>query len=348
VFPKSVTLAGLQAQARFFFARRNHRFFWRFPKSCGRLWNPQKARDQALKGSGPGEMDASGGAEDCAAVQVSTAAIGHHTALRIQNAAGSGKTVTRGLAGEVPISFSYNGLAHAVMMATPQALEDFATGFTLTQEIVTAPSGIEAIEVRELPAGFLVQINIPEERFRALAARRRNLVGQTGCGLCGVIELTQAVRDLVPIAQAPRLSPQAIFRALEASRGLQSLNHATGAMHAAFLMSPDGKPRLVREDAGRHNALDKLIGAMTRGGVDADDGFVLLTSRCSYELVEKAVIARVPALVTISMPTTLAVARAEAARLTLVCLARPDSFLVFNDPFGIFANFSSQNGEEQV
>ena len=271
---------------------------------------------------------------------VGTEIVTSHTALRIPSDAPAGMpatgTVTRGIAGEVPVAFSYNGLAHAVMMATPADLEDFAAGFTLTQEIVARASEIEAIELRELPIGFLVQMTIPQERFRALASRRRNLVGQTGCGLCGVIELTQAVHPLAPMETAPQISAAAVFRALAAGRGLQSLNHATGAMHAAFFVSPGGEPLCAREDVGRHNALDKVIGRMARDSVDAAGGFLLLTSRCSYELVEKAVIARVPALVTISMPTTLAIARAEAARLTLVSLARPDSVLVFNDPFGVF------------
>jgi FdhD protein len=288
-------------------------------------------------------MDGNG---DVPGVSVALDAVSHHAALRIAGGAREDmpavETVTRGVAGEVPVSFSYNGLAHAVMMATPADLEDFALGFTLTQEIVERASEIEAMEVRELPTGFLAQMTIAEERFGALAARRRNLAGQTGCGLCGVVELAQAVRELAPIARPPQISPAAIFRALEASRGLQRLNDATGAMHAAFFVSPEGEPLIAREDVGRHNALDKLIGGMLRGGMDTGEGFVLLTSRCSYELVEKAVIARVPALATISMPTTLAIARAEAARLTLVSLARADSVLVFNDPFGVFAGSPAQ------
>lgn len=287
------------------------------------------------------EPDGKQSDDDVSGVPVPTDAVSHHTALRIASGTPEGPhaadTVTHGIAGEVPVSISYNGLAHAVMMATPEDLDDFAVGFTLTQEIVERAPEIEDVEVRELPVGFLVQISIGQERFRTLAARRRNLVGQTGCGLCGVVELAQAVRALTPIAQAPDITPAAIFRTLQASRDLQPLNHATGAMHAAFFVSAAGEPRIAREDVGRHNALDKLIGGMTRGGVDAAEGFVLLTSRCSYELVQKTVIARVPALVTISMPTTLAIAHAEAARLTLVSLARADSVLVFNDPFGVFA-----------
>ncbi len=284
--------------------------------------------------------------DDISGVPVATDSVGHRAVLRIRSGAPGGPsdtdTVTRGIAGEVPVSISYNGLAHAVMMATPEDLDDFAVGFTLTQGIVERAPEIEAVEVRELPVGFLAQISIAQERFRALAARRRNLVGQTGCGLCGVVELAQAVHELTPIEQPPHISPAAIFRALEASRRLQPLNHTTGATHAAFFASAAGEPLIAREDVGRHNALDKLIGGLTRGGVNAAEGFVLLTSRCSYELVEKAVIARVPALVTISMPTTLAIARAEAARLTLVSLARTDSVLVFNDPFGVFAGSPAQ------
>lgn len=270
--------------------------------------------------------------------RVSTAIMERHAAQRVPSDTGlAAVAVSRDVAGEVPVSLSYNGLAHAVMMATPADLEDFATGFTLAQEIVAAPGEIADIEASELPIGFLVRMTIPPERFKALAGRRRNLVGQTGCGLCGVIELTQAVHPLTAIERAPHISREAIFRALAASRGMQPLNKATGAMHAAFFVSPEGVPLLVREDVGRHNALDKLIGGMARAGTDGGAGFFLLTSRCSYELVEKAVIARAPALVTISAPTSLAIARAEAARLTLVSLARADSMLVFNDPFGVFA-----------
>lgn len=275
--------------------------------------------------------------EDCIpGVPVSTAIIERRPALRLAND-GVLAAATRDIAGEVPVSFTYNGLAHAVMMATPADLEDFAVGFTLTQEIVQRAGDIGEIELRALPIGFLVRMTIPGDRFKALTERRRNLVGQTGCGLCGVVELTQAVHALRQIEEAPHMSRDGLFRALHESRSLQKLNAATGAMHAAFFVTPDGAPLLMREDVGRHNALDKLIGALAREGRDASGGYILLTSRCSYELVEKAVIARAPALVTISAPTTLAIARAEATHLTLIALARHDSVLVFNDPFGVFA-----------
>jgi FdhD protein len=275
--------------------------------------------------------------EELSGAPVSTATVEHRTPSRIDSGETATRTIERDIAGEVPFSLAFNGLAHAVMMVTPTELEDFVYGFSLTQEIVASASEIEQIELLRLPIGYLAQITIPQDRFRVLTERRRNLVGQTGCGICGLVELDQAVHALAPIEKAPQISRASIFRALAQSRELQTLNKATGAMHAAFFVSPEGEPLLVREDVGRHNALDKLIGCMARDGMDAREGYFLLTSRCSYELVEKAVIARAPALVTISAPTSLAVARAEAARLTLVSLARPDNALVFNDPFGVFA-----------
>jgi FdhD protein len=277
--------------------------------------------------------------EELSGAPVNTAIVEHRQPLRIMSEAegGADRVMERDIAGEVPISLAFNGLAHAVMMITPTEMEDFVYGFAITQEIIADPGEIESIELIRLPIGYLAQTVIPQERFHALTNRRRNLVGQTGCGLCGLVELDQAVHALAPIEAAPQISRPAIFRALAASRDMQALNRSTGAMHAAFFVSPEGEPLLVREDVGRHNALDKLIGCMAREGRDASGGFFLLTSRCSYELVEKAVIARAPALVTISAPTSLAVARAEAARLTLVSLARADSALVFHDPFGVFA-----------
>ncbi len=267
---------------------------------------------------------------------VSTAIVEHRAPLRISSDGSADRAVERDIAGEVPFSLAFNGLAHAVMMVTPTELEDFVYGFALTQEIVERAEEIESVAILKLPVGYLAQVVIPQERFQAVPERRRNLVGQTGCGICGLVELDQAVHALAPIDKAPRISRPAIFRALAASRDMQALNKATGAMHAAFFVSAEGEPLMVREDVGRHNALDKLIGRMALDKTDAAEGFLLLTSRCSYELVEKAVIARVPALVTISAPTSLAVARAEAANLTLISLARPDSALVFNDPFGVF------------
>lgn len=260
------------------------------------------------------------------------------SALRVvrlpKDAAQGLAALNRELAVEVPVSFTFNGMAHAVMMATPLELEDFAVGFSLTQKIVETPSEIAEIEFRDVPEGILARLEIAPERFKSLAGRRRNVVGQTGCGLCGIIELEQALLPLTPVPAGQSIEATVIFEALAGLAARQPLQRATGAMHAAGFFTADGKLLHLREDVGRHNAFDKLVGALARAGQAPDAGFAVLTSRCSYELVEKAVLARIPVLVTISAPTSLAVERAREAGLTLVSLARPDSALIMNDPRG--------------
>ncbi|RMD89000.1 MAG: formate dehydrogenase accessory sulfurtransferase FdhD [Alphaproteobacteria bacterium] len=251
-------------------------------------------------------------------------------------AAGSRDTIARAVANEVPVALSYNGIAHVVMMLTPADYEDFAVGFSLSEGIVDGPEEVEAVEVRTGEAGMLVDLSIPRSRFEALIRRRRNLVGQSNCGVCGLEELEEAVRTLPPLDTAPQLTRGAIDRALDELPRHQPLNAETGAVHAAAFCDPSGRILAVREDIGRHNAFDKLIGALARGPFDAGEGFALLTSRCSFELVEKAVMARIPALVTVSAPTGLAIELARRARLTLVALARADSMLCFHDPHGLF------------
>ncbi len=250
--------------------------------------------------------------------------------------AGGGEAVERALAAETPVALSCNGVAHVVMMLTPADYEDFAVGFSLAEGIVATADEIDAIDVRASEAGMLVELTIPQDRFAALLRRRRNLVGQSGCGICGLEELEEAIRPLPSLEARPRIDHAGIARALADLPRHQPLNAETGAAHAAAFCDPSGRILAVREDVGRHNAFDKLVGHLARTGVDARDGFALLTSRCSYELVEKAVMARIPALVTISAPTGLAVALARRARLTLVALARADSMLCFNDPHGVF------------
>jgi FdhD protein len=166
-----------------------------------------------------------------------------------------------------------------------------------------------------------------------LAERRRALPGQSGCGICGISTIEEALPQLPLLSSAPRLSREAVFAALNGLPELQVLNRATGAVHAAAFCRSDGTISAVREDVGRHNAFDKLIGHLARGHQDLSAGFALLTSRCSYELVQKAVLAGIAALVTVSAPTELAVEIARASKLTLIALARRDSFLAFNDPF---------------
>jgi FdhD protein len=250
----------------------------------------------------------------------------------------SGRAVPgeRELAAEVPVSISYNGLAHAVMMASPLDLEDFVTGFSLTEEIVPDASEVEAIDIRPLTVGVLAQARIPEGRAKRLTEQRRNLVGQTGCGLCGLVELEAAIRRYPAIATRPRVDAGAIFTALAGLSARQPLNRATGAVHAAAFCDGAGAIEAVREDVGRHNALDKLIGHLARSGTDPRDGFVLMTSRLSFELVQKCLAMGIPALVGISAPSALAVTLAQDHGLTLVGLARPDRVQAFSDPHRLF------------
>jgi FdhD protein len=251
-----------------------------------------------------------------------------------------GTTVPRDrtLAAEVPVSITYNGIAHAVMMASPLDIEDFVVGFSLTEQIVERADEIEEIVIRPIALGLLAQAIIPQHRQKALLENRRNLVGQTGCGICGIVELEQAVRRFGPIGGRPEISGPAIFRAIDALYPLQQLNRETGAVHAAAFVAPDGEIRAVREDVGRHNALDKLIGSMARTGVPGHSGFCVMTSRISFELVQKCLAAGIPALAGISAPTSLAVQLSQEHRLTLIALARSDTFQVFSDPHSLFGS----------
>ncbi len=249
---------------------------------------------------------------------------------------------TRDIAAEVPVSIIVNGIGHAVMMASPQDLTDFAYGFALTDGLVHQPSDILSVEEHGTAPGILLKLELAPHRFAPFAERVRSATGTSGCGICGITNLEQALRSLPPLEVKSATTSAAIFRALGALPRHQLLNAATGAVHAAAFCSTDGDILAVREDIGRHNAFDKLIGHLLRSRVEPSSGFVLLTSRCSYELVEKAVMAGIPALVTISAPTTLAIERARSCDLLLVCLARPDSLLVVHDPHRMIANQPEQ------
>jgi FdhD protein len=246
----------------------------------------------------------------------------------------------RTLAAEVPVSLTFNGVAHVVMMMTPTDLEEFALGFALAEQIIAAPDEMLNVDVHAIEGGILVKADIPKERHAALLEGRRNMVGQTGCGICGVVELEHAVRDLPPVTAKSNADCAAIFRALDGLREHQVLNRETGAVHAAALASDAGEILAVREDVGRHNALDKLAGHMICTGRPRGTGFVVVTSRCSHEMVQKAVILGTPLLVAVSAPTTLAVDYAKRSGLTLIALARSDSMLCFNDPHGSFGDQS--------
>jgi FdhD protein len=236
------------------------------------------------------------------------------------------------VAEEVPVAFVYNQRPHVVMMATPEDLEDFAVGFTLTEEIVPARSAIEDCQVVRYSQGIELQIKIPEAAATVLAARGRQLVGQTGCGLCGVQTTADALRPARAVSRSWSIEPTALWRAAAALGDRQTINAATASVHAAAWATADGNLDVVREDVGRHNALDKVLGALARRGIDGSAGFILITSRASYELVQKATAVGIPLLAAISRPTGLAIRMAEASGLTLVALLRGHSANVYTHP----------------
>jgi FdhD protein len=237
------------------------------------------------------------------------------------------RAIQREVAVEAPVALEINGFGYAVLMASPADLEDLATGFALTEGLIDRAADIAAIDRHDAAEGVILRLSIAPHLAERLGERVRPRLSDSSCGLCGLENLQQVMRPLPPVRGASTATDAAIFRARAALAEAQPLNAATGAVHAAALVSADGMIRLVREDVGRHNALDKLIGAMLRDGLDWDGGFTLLSSRCSFELVEKAVIAGCPMLVTISAPTSLAISRAADAGLRLVVLARQDSML---------------------
>jgi FdhD protein len=238
---------------------------------------------------------------------------------------------------ERPVAISFLGIGYAVMMATPTDLEDFAYGFARAERLIDDAADLTGIEIREEERGVLLGIELVSERHDRVLARVRHRVGESSCGLCGIENLEQALRPLPALPAPARIEPAAIFRALDAIRAHQPLNAETGAVHAAAFCDARGEVVAAREDVGRHNAFDKLVGHCLREGRDMGSGFAVLTARCSYELVEKAALAGVRMLVTISAPTSLAVERAQEAGLTLVALARPDSMLVMSDPHRLFS-----------
>ena len=233
---------------------------------------------------------------------------------------------------ECPVALLYNGQSHAVMMATPHDLGDYALGFALSEGIVATPAEFALVDTVVHDGGIALHAAIPQARFDALQSRRRSLEGRSGCGLCGVESLDAALRPVPPVAPARPVDAAAIHAAVRALAGLQPLNARSGGVHAAAFVHDGGL--LVREDVGRHNALDKLIGAMAGPGsaLDPHAGFAVMTSRASYELVHKAATAGIAMLVAISAPTDLAVRTAQAAGLTLVGFARDDGFNVYAHP----------------
>ncbi|HLF31458.1 MAG TPA: formate dehydrogenase accessory sulfurtransferase FdhD [Xanthomonadales bacterium] len=227
------------------------------------------------------------------------------------------------IAAEVPVALTYNRLSHVVMMATPADLEDFALGFSLTEGIIGSKDDLLATRVLPREGGMEVAMSITEPWFDRLATQRRNLTGRTGCGLCGAERIEQALRYPAPVGDNVRISHAALQSALREMQTHQPLQAATGATHGAAWCDLQGAVVELREDVGRHNALDKLIGALARKGFDPRQGFILVSSRASYEMVFKAAVAGVEVLLAVSAPTTLAIEFAERCGVTLVGFARP-------------------------
>ena len=259
--------------------------------------------------------------------ETSAAATGTFSFKRIA-ADGTVTRIEREVAVEQPVALEFNGIGYAVLMATPADLEDLIYGFALTERLIDGVDDLLGVDRFEGPDGTLLRATLSERCAARVLDRVRHRVSESSCGLCGIENLEQALRPL------PRLDPteppvdEALSRALSLLSDRQPLNHATGAIHAAAACARDGAIVTVREDVGRHNAFDKLLGAMLRGGLAWQGGFALLSSRCSYELVEKAVLSGCPMLVTISAPTALAIQRAREAGLRLIVLARPDAMLL--------------------
>lgn len=241
------------------------------------------------------------------------------------------------VAEEVPIAFVYGARTHVVMMGSPIDLEDLAVGFSLTEGIVAQVSDVQGVEVLKHSRGVELHIAIPADAEEKLQDRARQLAGRTGCGLCGVEAIDDAVRPPVVVTSALRVQRSALYAAGAALGDRQSLNAETRAVHAAGWCTADGVLRVVREDVGRHNALDKVIGALARAQVEASSGFMVVTSRASFELVQKVATAGIPLLAAVSRPTGLAVRLAEGAGIALVGLLRGTSANVYAHPERILA-----------
>jgi FdhD protein len=269
------------------------------------------------------EQEASVLAEDVGSVVRSVARRRGETSLQLDDH----------IAEEVPVAFVYNDVPFAVMMATPSDLEDFAQGFALSEGIVDAIDDARVEAVEHLLEGVEVRVRIPVEREQVLQSRRRSMSGRSGCGVCGSELLEAALRSPAPVGEGTAVTAVALKRALRELRGLQPLNARTGATHAAGWALADGRVVLVREDVGRHNALDKLIGAMHRAGLDPQAGFLVVTSRASYEMAMKAASAGIAFMAAISAPTALALSLAQRTGLTLLGFARDDGHAVYTHPW---------------
>jgi len=236
------------------------------------------------------------------------------------------------VAEETPIALVYHGVPHVVMLATPVNLEDYAVGFTVSEGLVAHPGEIQSVEVVPQSDAIELRIGIVAERFAQLLQRRRNLTGRTGCGLCGTESLEQAIRPVPALSQSLHISVADLHAALAQLESLQPINARTGSVHAAAWAVPGSGIQLVREDVGRHNALDKAIGALLRSNTDFAAGYMIITSRASYEMVQKSATAGIGLIAAVSAPTAFAIRTAEQSGVTLVGFARRDRHVVYTHP----------------
>ncbi|WP_132740150.1 formate dehydrogenase accessory sulfurtransferase FdhD [Sphingomonas sp. PP-F2F-A104-K0414] len=245
----------------------------------------------------------------------------------------------RAIAIEVPVTIEIDGLGYAVMMMTPADLAEFTTGFLLTERLADSADDVRDIDVFQAEAGWIVRVGLSERCKGRIHDRVRHRTSDTSCGLCGISGLEQLRKPVPRTPLRPATPISALFAALAGLRAHQPLNAATGAIHAAAACDRAGKVIAAYEDVGRHNALDKLVGGLAIAAQPVD-GFILVTSRISFEMVDKALIAGAPMLVGISAPTSLAIDHAREHGLTLLALARSDAILVVNDPWNVFENGS--------
>jgi FdhD protein len=246
---------------------------------------------------------------------------------RLYRADGSDAALVWQVPEEVPVAIMHNSVSTAVMMATPADLEDFAVGFSLSEGFVTDPEAIRNVVALSVENGFCVDIAVDAPALKPRTARA--LEGRTGCGLCGVEDIADVIKPTAPITRGFALDPAAVEKAFTDLPVLQPMNRVNHSVHAAAWVTPEGEIRLVREDIGRHNALDKLLGAVLRQGLDRKAGFIAMTSRCSFELVQKCAVVGIAHLVTISAPTGLALHLAQRAGMTLASRS-PDGIVCFH------------------
>jgi FdhD protein len=238
----------------------------------------------------------------------------------------------RSIPEETAVALTYNGGTYAVMMATPQDLEDFAVGFSLSEGLISSSTDIDSLEIVPLDGGVELRMWLSKPKADRLQERRRHIAGPTGCGLCGIDSIAEALRPAAVMGLGRQFSSDQIMAAMRKLPLLQKLNTETRAIHAAAFWNSTSGIVALREDVGRHNALDKLSGALARASVAASEGIILLTSRVSVEMVQKSAVIGAPVMVSVSAPTALAVRMADAAGITLAGVARADGFEVFTHP----------------